>query len=179
MVLPGFQTTDRSTAPLRGWLRRLGYDVSGWGLGLNRGQVGKVLPPLQERIGSMGPPVALVGWSWGGVLARALARANPGSVSQVITLGSPLIGGVGSTVFGGRASEDERVLSAQAAERREAEPLAVPAVSVYTRTDGVVAWEASIDPVHGRTEHVEVNSSHIGLGLSPAVWLLLAERLAG
>jgi hypothetical protein len=180
MVLPGFQTTDRSTAPLRRWLRYLGYDAVGWGMGVNRGQLGAVLPTLEGKLQQMGPrPVALVGWSWGGVLARGLGRSVPARVSQVITLGTPIQGGVGNTVFGGRASQADRDASARASHLREAQPLTVPALSIYTRTDGVVAWQASIDPVDGRTEHSEVESSHAGLGLSPAVWLLIAGRLEG
>ena len=37
IVVPGFRTGDRATAPLRAYLRRLGYDARGWGLGINRG----------------------------------------------------------------------------------------------------------------------------------------------
>jgi pimeloyl-ACP methyl ester carboxylesterase len=179
LLLPGFRTDDRALAPLRGYLRRLGYAAHGWGLGVNEGRVGAYLGPLTERLEQLGPaPAALVGWSWGGVVARALARSAPGRVSQVITLGSPLQGGVAATVFGQRASEDARAESAQAAERREASPLPVPALSIYTRHDAVVAWESSRDPVADRTEHLEVDSCHLGLGVNPRVWLAIAERLS-
>ena len=61
MVLPGFQTTDRSTAPLRRWLRYLGYDAVGWGMGVNRGQLGAVLPTLEGKLQQMGPrPVVIL-----------------------------------------------------------------------------------------------------------------------
>ena len=35
IVLPGFGAGDRSTAPLRAWLNRRGFDAEGWGLGRN------------------------------------------------------------------------------------------------------------------------------------------------
>ena len=37
LVLPGFTASDRSTAPLRAFLRTHGYWVHGWGLGRNMG----------------------------------------------------------------------------------------------------------------------------------------------
>ena len=74
MVLPGFRTTDRSTAPLRAWLRHLGYEAHGWGMGVNLGQVGTVMPALVSRLSNISEaPVALIGWSWGGTVARALS----------------------------------------------------------------------------------------------------------
>jgi hypothetical protein len=57
--------------------------------------------------------------------------------------------------------------------------LPVPALSIYTAGDAVVAWQASLDPQQGQTEHLEVNSCHVGLGLNPTVWLTIAQRLAG
>jgi pimeloyl-ACP methyl ester carboxylesterase len=38
-------------------------------------------------------PIALVGWSLGGYMAREVARDRPAQISQVITLGTPVIGG--------------------------------------------------------------------------------------
>ncbi|MDG1482567.1 MAG: alpha/beta hydrolase [Myxococcota bacterium] len=180
MVIPGFRTSDRSTAPLRSWLRHLGYEVSGWGMGVNLGQVATVMPALigrleREHTGS----VALIGWSWGGTVARALARRIPERISQVITLGTPIQGGAESTAFARRMSADSLARSAAAAARREMTPLEVPALSIYTPHDGVVAWQASVDPRPGQTEHLEVDSCHVGLGVNPVVWRVLAERLSG
>lgn len=179
MVLPGYLTADRATAPLRWWLGNRGYHAVGWGLGVNRGGVGSVVPHLFPKLAAFERPVALVGWSWGGVVARAVARAHPECVSRVITLGSPLQGGVRETAYGTRASEEELEHSAREALRRESEPLTVPALSIFTRTDGVVAWSASQDPVPGRTRNLEVRSCHTGLVMSPAVWRAVAEALGG
>ena len=180
MVIPGFRTSDRSTAPLRSWLRHLGYDAQGWGMGTNLGQVGTVMPALISRLEHIhSGPVALIGWSWGGTVARELSRRTPDRISQVITLGTPIQGGAVHTVFARRMSEETLRKSAAAAVRRESTPLSVPALSIYTAGDAVVAWQASLDPQEGQTEHLEVNSCHIGLGLNPTVWLTIAQRLAG
>jgi alpha/beta superfamily hydrolase len=180
MVIPGFRTSDRATAPLRAWLRHLGYEVSGWGMGVNLGQVATVMPALISRLErEHAGPVALIGWSWGGTVARALARRIPERISQVITLGTPIQGGAESTAFARRMSADALARSAAAAARREVAPLEVPALSIYTPHDGVVAWQASVDPCPGQTEHLEVDSCHIGLGVNPVVWRVLAERLSG
>jgi extradiol dioxygenase family protein len=50
--------------------------------------------------------------------------------------------------------------------------------AVYSKRDGIVAWEACIDRASPHVEHVEVSSSHLGMALDPTVWRLVAERLA-
>ena len=60
---------------------------------------------------------------------------------------------------------------------RDRVPLSVPVTAIYSRSDGVVAWEACIDRINPATEHVEVASTHIGLGLSPDVFAIVADRL--
>ncbi|NQU38155.1 MAG: alpha/beta hydrolase, partial [Actinobacteria bacterium] len=93
IVMPGLAANDISTAPLRGYLRGLGYDARGWGLGVNMGPTRKVLnglyPLVEELAAHRGSKVALVGWSLGGIYARMIARTIPDSISQVITMGSP------------------------------------------------------------------------------------------
>lgn len=149
-------------------------------MGTNLGQVGTVMPALISRLERMRTgPVALIGWSWGGTVARALSRRVPERISQVITLGTPIQGGAVHTVFARRMSEETLRKSAAAALKRESTPLKVPALSIYTSGDGVVAWQASLDPQEGQTEHLEVSSCHVGLGLNPTVWLTIAQRLSG
>ena len=48
---------------------------------------------VRLRSAELGSPVTLVGWSLGGTIAREVARDAPECVQQVITLGSPVIGG--------------------------------------------------------------------------------------
>jgi hypothetical protein len=54
----------------------------------------------------------------------------------------------------------------------------VPTTSIYSRTDGVVAWQCSVERKGPRTENVEVEANHLGLGLNPLAWYAIADRLA-
>ena len=93
LVLPGLLASDASTLILRRFLTRLGYATAGWGLGLNVGPTNEVVRRLPLRLGELfdryEQPVSIIGWSLGGVYARALAARSPDQVRLVVTLGSP------------------------------------------------------------------------------------------
>ena len=125
-------------------------------------------------------PVYLVGWSLGGYLAREVARECPDKVKHVVTLGSPVVGGPKYTSVaaafsqrGASIDEIERLVDA-----RYDIPLKVPVTAIYSKADGVVSWEACIDHRSPDVEHIEVFSSHTGLGFSPQAYHILADRLA-
>ena len=62
-----------------------------------------------------------------------------------------------------------------------AEAPPVPTTSISSKSDGVVAWAASIQKPtknNTRTENVEVFASHLGIGVNPAAWYVIADRLA-
>jgi pimeloyl-ACP methyl ester carboxylesterase len=157
LVLPGLAATDTSTVPLRSYLRGLNYDARGWGLGQNDGNVRhfvrKIVDVVQLSHQRTGRPVPLVGWSLGGVVSREVARQVPELVEQVITLGSPVM----------RGARLPRV--------------PVPVTAIYTKADGIVPWKSSIDRVDPNVEHVEVQSTHLGLGVHHAVFVEIAQRL--
>lgn len=184
LLLPGYGAGDGSTALLRAFLRRLGFDAYGWGLGRNHGDVEELLDPVRtavERLADRtGASVQLVGWSLGGVLARETARDAPQSVRQVVTFGTPVIGGPKYTAVGARyaaAGFDIDALEATVADRHR-QPIAAPVTAIYSRADGIVSWRACIDPWTPDVEHVEVGSTHIGLGIDPDVYRIVAQRLA-
>jgi pimeloyl-ACP methyl ester carboxylesterase len=93
LVLPGFSSADNATAVGRRHLRRLGYRVHGWGLGRNHGLTDAVIDGVLHRIDELhtryDEPVSVVGWSFGGLLARWLAHERTSAVRQVVCLGSP------------------------------------------------------------------------------------------
>jgi pimeloyl-ACP methyl ester carboxylesterase len=184
LVLPGFGASDASTAVLRGFLRRIGFDAHGWGLDRNHGDVMALLDPVRDAVLRLADrsdaPVQLVGWSLGGVLARETARDAPDAVRQVITFGTPVVGGPKYTQVGARYVRlgfDLDALEATVAERHR-RPIAAPVTAIYSRADGIVAWRACIDPWTPDVEHVEVGSTHLGLGFDPDVYRIVAQRLA-
>jgi pimeloyl-ACP methyl ester carboxylesterase len=186
LVLPGLLASDLSTALLRRFLRRLGYDVHGWELGRNVGPTDAVLDGLPLALAALaartGSPVSVVGWSLGGIYARELAREHPGQVRGVITLGSPF------------ALTDPRQSRADSVYRRRsylhagpgrvptrdqvAQPIGVPSTAVYSRRDGIVTWQACVEPETAVHENVEVRCGHLGFGADPATLWLIADRLA-
>lgn len=186
LVLPGFLADDRSTLVLRTYLGTLGYRAYGWGLGRNVGPTAAVLDGMEsllERLASQsGGPVSIVGWSLGGMFARGLGHQRPGCIRQIVTLGSPFrsdlpIGSHAARSFQRFAHLHVPHADLPAIEADRAQ-LDMPVTAVYTKGDGVVAWQTCIqEPGIGR-ENVEVPGSHCGLGHNPAALWVVADRLA-
>jgi hypothetical protein len=53
----------------------------------------------------------------------------------------------------------------------------VPTTSIYSKTDGVVAWQCSLNEDHPHTENIEVHASHVGMGMNPLALYVIADRL--
>jgi Alpha/beta hydrolase family len=185
LILPGWGSGDVSTALLKGYLRLLGYRARGWGLGRNKGNVVELLPRILKRVASLGRrtnhKVHLIGWSFGGYLARELARERADLIGHVITLGTPVVGGPKYTVFAKsfqRRGIDVDAIAA-AIEIRNKVSMCTPVIAIYSRRDGVVAWQACIDSHGTNVEHIEVYTTHFGFGFSADVYKIIAQRLAG
>jgi len=183
VLLPGFGMGPRSMRVMESFLRRRGHRVRDWGLGRNTGDARRLRSKLRsvvdESIAAHGEPVALVGWSLGGYIAREYAREHPTDVRRVVTLGSPVIGGPRYTATaewyrsqGHDLDEIERAVA-----DRYATPLQVPVTAIYSRRDGVVAWQACIDRWSPGVRHVEVSETHVGLGFAPRVLAIVADAL--
>jgi pimeloyl-ACP methyl ester carboxylesterase len=185
LALPGFLASDLSMAPLRRYLKELGYDTHAWNMGRNLGGVASrrgALRDLLQRIHeSSGRKVSIVGWSLGGVYARDLALQMPHMVRSVITLGSPFTSDV-------RATNATRLYEALSGEGIDDHPeiqqaiagdMPVPATSIYSRTDGIVNWHTCHLNPSATAENIEVYlASHVGLGVNPAALWAVADRLA-
>ncbi|WP_426435130.1 esterase/lipase family protein [Bradyrhizobium genosp. P] len=185
LVLPGLIASDTSTRPLRSFLDSKGYAVSGWrqgrNLGLRHGVQDAMVDLLQEMNDASGRKVSLVGWSLGGLYARQLAKMMPDRVRQVITLGSPFASNPKATnawrvyeMASGRRAEDEDVRFGGAL--AGAPP--VPTTAIFSRTDGICAWQGCREQTSAMSESIEVESSHCGMGHHPAVVYAVADRLA-
>jgi pimeloyl-ACP methyl ester carboxylesterase len=185
LALPGFLASDLSMAPMRRYLKELGYDAHAWNMGRNLGGVAskrEALRDLLRRIHSeTGRKVSLVGWSLGGVYARDLAVQEPDMVRAVITLGSPFANDIRATnatrlyemLSGEKADDNPEIREAIAGN------LPVPATSLYSRTDGIVNWHTTQLRPSENAENIEVYfASHIGLGVNPAALWAVADRLA-
>jgi len=184
IVLPGLYATDRSTWAIRGYLKRLGYKATGWGLGRNDRLPGADVPAVAEKIRRLseatGARVSLVGWSRGGIIAREASRLAPEAVRLVVTLGSPFAAPAATNVMSRwRLVSGEQFLAASPeAVRRLAAPPPAPSTSIYSRADGVCAWRACREIVGPLSENVEVRGSHIGLGFNASALWVIADRLA-
>ncbi len=185
MVVPGFGADDLAVLLLTRRLRALGYDAISWGLGRNTGNLKKLQPLLVERVrrfaDSRGARVRLVGWSLGGAMSRDVAREHPELVAQLITLGSPVVGGAKFTAVGRsyrkRGLDLDRM--AQMADAREtAKIIPVPVTALYDRHDGIVNWGACIDRHNRHVKHIEVRCSHLGMVVDRTVFGIIANALA-
>ena len=183
LVLPGLAANDLTTLPMRAFLKDRGYQPSPWDQGLNLGPREGVLDALRARVRELfnldRKKISLVGWSLGGVYARELAKEMPAMIRCVITLGSPFAGPPQATnawwLFERVSGHPEPDAEMQAA-LRLAPP--VPTTSIYSRTDGIVAWQCSLNPPGPLAENIEVHASHIGLGLNPLAMVAIVDRLA-
>jgi pimeloyl-ACP methyl ester carboxylesterase len=185
LLLPGLLADDASTIPLRRTLRRLGYRTHGWRLGRNIGPTFAAVRGMEMRIDELadryGRPVSLIGWSLGGVYARALARRRAEQVRQVITLGSPIrMVHRGQTRATSTFERFAHLHVEQASYPLEdgLAPLGMPATSIYSRFDGIVSWRACLDLPGPRVQNIAVLSSHLGFGHNPAAIWAVADRLA-
>ena len=185
LTLPGFLASDLSMAPMRRYLREIGYDTYAWNMGRNFGGVASKRGALRDLLTRIhqtaGRKVSLVGWSLGGIYARDLALQLPDMVRSVISLGSPFANDVRAT----NATKLYEMLSGEGIDhnseiqKRIAGDLPVPATSIYSRTDGIVNWHTTQLRPSETAENIEVYlASHVGLGVNPAALWAVADRLA-
>ena len=185
LVLPGLVASDVSTRPLRSYLNNRGYAVSGWrqgrNLGLRPGVQHAMTDLLRELNDTSGRRVSLIGWSLGGLYARQLAKMMPERVRSVITLGSPFAASPKATnawriyemASGRRADEEDARFGGSLAGTPP-----VPTTAIFSRTDGICAWQGCMEKASANSESIEVESSHCGMGHHPAVVYAVADRLA-
>lgn len=173
----------------RGWDGEISDLSAGWAKG-ERGRPNNgegSVPALCDQFGAsvkrrseaLGRPIALVGWSLGGMLAREAARDYPDHVSIVITLGSPLIGGPKYSFVNGRYRRrglDVDWIAEQTVKRHET-PIQCPVVSIYSKHDAIVHWSASIDRWTPGAKHYEVDCTHTAYGFHPPTFEIIKSEL--
>jgi pimeloyl-ACP methyl ester carboxylesterase len=136
----------------------------GWNMGVRADTVDR----LKERLDSISTdgPMLVVGWSLGGVFARALALAHPDRVRAVVTLGSPFSGDPRANnvwklyeLIAGHKVDETPI------ERRTEKP-DVPTLALWSRKDGIVAPAAARGLAEDSDKRVELNCSHMAFGVS-------------
>jgi triacylglycerol lipase len=199
LLIPGFLAGDPSLRTMALWLRRLGYRPCRARMRINvdctTRAVERLEVELEALVAEHGRKAVIVGQSRGGNMARLLAVRRPDLVDGIVTLGSPLadhfdvhplvrvhitvvgalgtIGVPGLFRYGcgyGECCEDAR------AHAEAPFPAGIGFVSVYSKSDGIVNWRASLDP---HAEHVEVGSSHIGMAVHADTYRAVARALHG
>jgi triacylglycerol lipase len=198
LMIPGFMAGDLSLTLMARWLRDMGYRPCRAGIRVNVDCTERALTRLEEQLEGFaerhGRRVRVVGHSRGGTMARILAVRRPDLVEGIVCLGAPLadqlnvhplvraqvravallgsLGVPGLFSYGCGSS-----CCAQAtADTTAPFPDQVAFTSVYSRSDGVVAWRACLDPA---AIGVEVRSSHVGMAVNPEAFRAVADALEG
>jgi len=134
---------------------------------------------IKQRANELGEKVILIGWSLGGYIAREVARDLPDQVAQIITLGSPVIGGPKYTAaapfFINKGFDLDWV--EREAEKRNQYPIKQAITAIYSKSDGIVDWRATIDKFSPNVNHIEVNASHLGMGFNRTIWKHIIRTL--
>ena len=187
VIFPGLGGDGKSVATLRAHCRALGYNAFDWGQGFNTGPKGDLddwLHTMQSQVAHLRSDhfqqATLIGWSLGGLYAREIGKLMAPRIRQVITMGTPFNAEADHTnagwlfrLLGGNSPVMDRALS-----QRLRTPPPMRTTSIYSRSDGVVAWQTCRhDKVSHLVHDIEINSSHVGMGWNRDVLAVVADRL--
>jgi pimeloyl-ACP methyl ester carboxylesterase len=183
LLVPGFLRGESYMQPLARFLAGRGYAVQGWRQGVNLGPTARALDGLEEQLQRIvvrhGRKASLIGHSLGGTLARNLAQKRPNDVRLLIVLSSPI-----RLPTASQLEPLYRMLAPLHAPdlgsryRGLNEPPAVPVTSIYTRSDGIIAWRSCLELEGHERESIEVRGTHSTMPRNAASWRIIADRLA-
>ena len=181
LVVPAFLTTDIVTRSLRQFLGRCGCRAFGWACGVNWGPTPRALRGLRRRLRELRElergPISVIGVSLGGLLVRDLAYDHPEDIRHVVTLASPFRLPTASTIEP-LVRLCARGYAPDIDVPRLALPLPVPSTAIFTRDDGLVAWESCRSEEAG-CDSVEVSGPHLTICRNPDVLRIVGAKLAG
>ena len=204
VVLPGLFASDVYLYPLRTWLGRIGYRPVQSTLRMNVGCPERlrvqIAREIDRRHASRGDkPIAIIGHSRGGLLARAIAADLQDAASHLILLGSP-VGALSRLAVGIRPGDRGAppaapfVMDASMRAREMTDPdctfpscgcpfasdartplsVHTTVASIFSRNDPIVPAAACQLP---GAENIEVGGTHSGLVYNGAVYRNLARIL--
>ena len=196
LVIPGFGFGDAATRPMQVALRRAGFRVLRSHILANVRCSDRAVDRLAEvaraAVERDGNRLQVVGHSRGGMLARGLAARHPELVSTAVSLGAPLNDEFAFYEIPKPVVSVLKVVHQTDPELRRRKcvtrdctcpymqathrplPDDVELVSYYTTSDGIVDWRACVVP---GAENIEVEGSHLGMGLRPQTVDLVIRRL--
>jgi triacylglycerol lipase len=201
MVLPPAAAGDWMMPVMMSWLRRIHYTGYRSSIGLHVDcsdrTMSKVLPRLEEIADRNGRRVTLLGHSRGGLLSRALMTARPDLVERVVTLASPMHDPFAVTNLTLAVAANAARVRLQRSDpalltmgcltegcactygryfRRPLDAQSPPLISLFTRHDEVVRWQACLAE---HAHNIEIRGSHVGLLASRNVYTVIAHALTG
>ncbi len=197
LLIPGFLAGDGSLSMLTHWLRRNGYHPGKAGIRVNVDCSGRSLDRLerglQELVERQGRPAVIIGQSRGGSFAKALAQTRPDLVSGIVSLATPQLDPLAvhplvrlqieAVALGGSLRLpylfSRSCIDGECCETfwgRLAAPLdaSIGYLAIFSKSDGIVDWRACLDP---SAEHLEISSSHCGMGMNPGAYRGIADAL--
>jgi pimeloyl-ACP methyl ester carboxylesterase len=184
IVIPGLFTSDARTAMLRRVLKKAGYRTYGWALGRNMPIKADILDRFGARVEEIqmreGGAVTLIGWSLGGLIARAYANQSPERIDQVITLGSPFSSDP-------RANRAWPIYELVADHKVDAPPLIfdrsakppVPTTAIWSARDGIISVESARGLPEERDAEVEIKCGHFAMSSAPDALEAVLRVLSG
>jgi pimeloyl-ACP methyl ester carboxylesterase len=197
LLIPGLLSGDVHLTVMRRWLEQNGHVTEAAGMRLNVDCSETAVARLQERLESFaerqGKRVVLIGQSRGGLFARVLAVRRPDLVNSVITLGSPhadpmrvhplllaqgaslaLAGSFGLPGVFRHACRTGECCGRFRSDLSAPFPGSIGFFSLYSKTDGIVDWQACLDDA---ATPIEIDSTHCGMGVNPMTYRFLDHYL--
>lgn len=183
MVIPAFLANDATTIHLRRTLRACGFEPYGWKQGINagarRGKFERLLRRIDIIAAENRGPVALVGWSLGGLYARELAKRRAGKVSMVVTLGTPFSQSLRSNnawkLY--ETINDHDVDHPPVPIAPDVKP-PVPTVAMWSPLDGIVAPASAAGEKWESDRRVELDCRHNVMVSDPGALRAIVAALA-
>ena len=171
MLLPGFGSHPTRMRNMARQMEAAGHTAKRWGLGFNFGATAVRFERVEKRLCEIydraGEPIALVGWSLGGVIARELAKRHPDKVKLVMTLGTPFSGdrraNNASRVY--EAINDHSVDNPPFEDDPKQKPKA-HTIAIWSPYDGVIAPACSRGEAGERDIAIEVPERHFEFSAS-------------
>ncbi len=172
MVLPGFAAHPITMRTMIRALNAAGHRARDWGQGFNLSpneiELTELVARLEAFAAQQGEPVALIGWSLGGVVAREMAKRAPHAVSLVVTLGSPISGDR-------RANNAWRLyqfvtghtVDAPSIQTDIASKPPVPTFALWSPRDGIVSPRAAAGRPGERDRAIALRCRHLGFARDP------------